>query len=308
MININIEKNLELYQNWEKCLWFLKNINENDHEYPKEVINFHIYSEIKSVKELLSVKSFFATQNLNKTKLILWSDQEVKKNPLLQPYKELIDFRIYSDSEKKDTVLENFDILKIKDSKYYMKSGILRFLVTNKYGGIWCDMDMVLLRDFKPILDQEWAYMWGSELDFLNFGPCAALMNFKEKSEFSNLCMEEILKTTLIPDSVVLDHVLLAKVYKKKKFSIFPSCFFNTEWQMNTQYSNGDKIYDANGIGTQTEKGWFKENEYSNKLFLEAFSWHWHNSSYKNAQIEKGCKFNLLDNIIDEKLKKRGLL
>ena len=75
----------------------------------------------------------------------------------------MIDFRVYSNEESKGTTLENYDILKIKDIKYYMKSGILRFLVTNKYGGVWCDMDMVLLRDFKPILDQEWAYVWGSD-------------------------------------------------------------------------------------------------------------------------------------------------
>ena len=151
MINIDKDSNLELYQDWNKGLNLLNNLNYDDYKYPKEVSNFHIYSEIKTEKELLSVKSFLATQNLDKTNLILWSDYDIKENKFLEPYKDLIDFRVYSNEESKDTALENYDILKIKDIKYYMKSGILRFLVTNKYGGVWCDMDMVLLRDFKPI-------------------------------------------------------------------------------------------------------------------------------------------------------------
>ena len=308
MINIDKDSDLELYQDWNKCLNFLNNLNYDDYKYPKEVSNFHIYSEIKTEKELLSVKSFLATQNLDETNLVLWSDYDIKENKFLEPYKDLIDFRVYSNEESKGTTLENYDILKIKDIKYFMKSGILRFLVTNKYGGVWCDMDMVLLRDFKPILDQEWAYVWGSELDFVNFGPCAAMMNFKKKSKLSELCLEEILNTTLIPDSTVLDHVLLAKVFKKNKFTVFPCSFFNTEWQMNSTYVNGVKHYDPNGIGTQTEKGWFTKNEHSDQLFLDAFAWHWHNSSHKDKYIEKGSKFHLLNNFIDDKLKQKGII
>ena len=83
MINIDKDSHLELYQDWNKCLNFLNNLNYGDYKYPKEVSNFHIYSEIKTEKELLSVKSFLATQNLDETNLVLWSDYDIKENKFL---------------------------------------------------------------------------------------------------------------------------------------------------------------------------------------------------------------------------------
>ena len=53
----------------------------------------------------------------------------------------------------------------------------MRLLVLHKYGGVWVDMDVVFLRDFKPLLDQEWMYMWGSETDFIKEGACATVLS-----------------------------------------------------------------------------------------------------------------------------------
>jgi hypothetical protein len=77
---------------------------------------------------------------------------------------------------------------------------------------------------------------------------------------------------------------------------------------MNTSWDGNNKIYDAAGIGTQTESGWFVKNEYSDSLFENAFSWHWHNSSHKNNKIEEGSKFNLLQNKIKLKLKDNNIV
>jgi len=43
-------------------------------------------------------------------------------------------------------------------------------------------------------------------------------------------------------------------------------------------------------------------------LFLEAFAWHWHNSSNKHKEIVKRSKFDLLEKITDEKLRELGIL
>lgn len=310
MIDITLDNNLELYRDYKKSLEFLSNIDENNYHYPKDITYFHVYSEIKSEKELLCIESYLSTQNLEKTKLILWSDYDISNNELIKPYKGLIDMRVYNfKEESKGTILEgNLQLENANDTKHYMKSGILRFLVTYKYGGVWLDMDMVLLRDFKPILDQEWAYMWGSEMDFFNFGPCAAIMNIHKGSEHGKICLEEIVKTEMIPDSTVLDHVLLAKVYSKKRFYVFPSAFFNTEWQMNVEWVDGVRKYDPNGDGTKTESGWFDKNEFSNYLFESAFSWHWHNSTYKNHKIQKNSKFNLLQIKMKNILKSKNII
>ena len=310
MIEITLEDNLSLFQDYKQALQLLARIDDSDYRYPEGITNFHVYSEIKNEKELLCIKSYLATQNLERTRLILWSDYDISDNPLIQPYKALIDMRVYDiRQEAKGTLLEHSEKwFGADDTKHYMKSGVLRFLVTHKYGGVWVDMDMVLLRDFKPILDQEWAYMWGAEMDFYNFGPCAAMMSIHKNSEHSVLCLQEILDTEVFPDSTVLDHMLLAKVYSKRRFTVFPSAFFNTEWQMNVDYADGARHYDPKGIGTKTEGGWFKKTEYSNSLFEGAFAWHWHNSSYKNHVVEPGSKFDLLTTRVNDQLTTRGLL
>jgi len=310
MIDISLEKNKNLYENYQDCLNFLNNLNFDNFEYPKEITNFHIYSDVKNEKELLAIESYLATQNLDKTKLILWSDYVLTSNQLWQPYKNMVDMRVYNPREEMvGTILENCEKwINASDSKHYMKSGVLRFLVTHKYGGIWSDMDMILLRDFKPILDQEWAYVWGAEHDFKNFGPCAAMMSIHKKSYHSDLCMLEMLNSPHIPDTTTLDHAMLAKVYSKKPFYIMPTTFFNTEWNMNTRYVNGIKEYNSRGEGTLTESGWFKKNEYSNRLFDGAFAWHWHNSSYKNHVVQEGSKFDLVTKKIKKMLKEKGIL
>ena len=71
MIDISFEKNPELYTDYEKCIEFLKNIKIDNYEYPEEVTIFHVYSEIKNSKELMVIKSYLATQNLEKTKMIV---------------------------------------------------------------------------------------------------------------------------------------------------------------------------------------------------------------------------------------------
>ena len=43
-------------------------------------------------------------------------------------------------------------------------------------------------------------------------------------------------------------------------------------------------------------------------LFLDAFAWHWHNSSNKDRDIQEGSKFDLLRKRTDKLLKERGIL
>ena len=108
MIDITLEKNPELFQDYKKCLQFLSEIKDENYEYPEGVTNFHVYSEIKTEKELLCIESYLATQNLEKTKLILWSDYDISDNNLIQPYKHLIDMRVYDvRKESEGTVLKN---------------------------------------------------------------------------------------------------------------------------------------------------------------------------------------------------------
>lgn len=289
---IKIENEI-YYEDYEESLNLARNIDYSKYEYP-ELTLFHIYSEIKTEKELLCIKSWIATQNTKKCKLYLWSDYDISNNKLIQPYLDFLTLKIYNPiEESKGTLLEGkVDYLSANDDLHWSKSDLFRILITNKYGGIFSDMDVIYLRDFLPILDQEFVYQWGSETNFSNNGACATFLSTFKNSEFSNLLMSELIDSGIYLRSTIWGKDLIAKVYRKfKEFTIFPGAFFDTEWQINVKYK---------GLGDSIESGWFIKNEFSNILFEEAFAWHWHNSSNKNKIVEDGSKFYNLSKKTDE--------
>ena len=48
MINLSYEDKPELYFDYAKGLKFLSEVKDEDHEYPSEVVPFHVYSEVKT--------------------------------------------------------------------------------------------------------------------------------------------------------------------------------------------------------------------------------------------------------------------
>ena len=295
MINIDIKTHPNLYFDYRDSLPLLSSIKEEDYEYPEEVVNFHVYTEVRTEKELECIKSYFATQNLDRTRLIIWSDYDVSNQENLQPYKNNIDFRIYDPiKESKGTILEGkLDRILAKDDKYYLQSDLLRLVALYKYGGIWIDMDIILLRDFKPILDQEYLYQWGGDTDFAVSGCCATVISLKKGSELASKLLEEILNMPVIGGTTIWGKDLFAKVYQKYNFTIFPSTFFNIEWLIS-------KIY--RDLSYEIPTFWFENPCPDEYLFLECFAWHWHNSSNKGKNIVEGSKFDKLRKINESKL------
>lgn len=299
MININIDNNPTLYFDYREGLELLRQIKDIDYEYPAYVTNFHVYSEIRNNKELECIKSYFATQNLEKTKLILWSDYDVSNQENLKEFKDRIDFRIYDPiKESEGTILEGkVERLLAKDSRYYLQSDLLRLLALHKYGGIWIDMDIILLRDFKSILDQEYLYQWGGDTNFALDGCCATVISLKKRSDLSTKLIEEILNMPIVGNTTIWGKDLFAKVYQKMKYDILPSTFFNTEWLIS-------KVDDKLSCDILTY--WFENECPDELLFTEAFAWHWHNSSNKHKVIVENSKFDKLSKLNDMLLKNKN--
>jgi hypothetical protein len=314
MIDIKFKTHPECYIDYKKCLKFLSEIDEEKHEYPEGITPFHVYTEVRTDKELECIKSFLATQNLEKTKLIVWSDYNIEDNAMIQPYKEYLDLRVWDVAEEaKGTPLEGVDthinVDPQKNDFWWMTSGIFRFLALYKYGGIYADVDMIFLRDFKPILGQNFAYQWGSSLDFPKefldsgdcFGPCAAMLGANKGEKYIEDCMQTLIKTPVI-GGTCFDEDMLAKVYciDHDGFTIFPSPFFNIEWLMNTTNRPERK---------RAGECMFDHRDFTKDyLFLDSFAWHWHNSSNKNKVVQPGSKFDMLRDITNKRLKSRGIL
>ena len=72
-------------------------------------------------------------------------------------------------------------VIDAKDDRRWVDSDLFRVLVLHNYGGVYYDADVILLRDFAPLLGKEWLYQWGSSCNFSN-GAVACL---HKKSELS---------------------------------------------------------------------------------------------------------------------------
>lgn len=317
MIDISYDTTPEYYLDYKKSLELLKSINDDDYDYPEEKVQFHIYTEVKNEMELMAIKSYLATQNLDKTELTVWSDWDITDNPLIQPYKDLVSFCVYDAKEVSiGTPLEGFPLVEAKDNFHYLTSDLARVMFLWKTGGVWYDMDVVLLRDFKPLFDQEYMYMWGSGIDYATHGACATVLGLNKQSEFATELLREISITRPIPNTASWSKDGVYKnLYKRYKYPVLPAAFFNTEWQiLSVDDWGGDRPDNAVRYPREekpSEDCWFqKPLENKDHLFLDAFSWHWHNGGGRLSvdKIAEGSKFDILSKYIDNKLKEKGII
>jgi|LakMenE18May11ns_1017448.scaffolds.fasta_scaffold9957368_4 hypothetical protein len=288
--------NKNLFYDYKVCSEFLKT---TDFKQGEESSIFHCYTDLLTDKEEWVVKSFLATHDYTKHKFILWHDNRISPE-MIKKYEKYVDIKYFDfDAEKKNTPVEHISEERIKDSKYYLKSDLMRLLVLHNYGGIFTDMDIFYLRDFSPLIGFDFMYQWGSETQFDVQGACATVIGGNKHSNFFKTMLSEISQIAPVKDTTIWGKDLFAKVWRKKPFLIFPSFFFNAEWMINVKY----KPY-----GDTLLTGWFEKNEHSEVLFLESFAWHWHNSSNKNRIIQKGSKFDLLRDFINTKLVEKNIL
>jgi hypothetical protein len=152
-------------------------------------------------------------------------------------------------------------------------------------------MDVVVLRDFEPILPYEFMYQWGStgthsgEPELRQNG---AIMRLKAYSQLCHDLLNELARTPADPNSTCWGTDLYRKVREKNKdWQVFPCAWFNTEWGLGRSIQPFRKDFEGNK---------------SAELFDGAFTWHWHN---KWAEpIEEGSKFQILEAMIEEKFRK----
>lgn len=292
MLNISEETHPELYSlPIEKSLEFASTLIDTSYS-EKEKIKFHFYWHIGNQferKQILSIKSFLATQNLKKCEIYLWSNQDLTSNQYVKPYLNFINFKIYNPNvECTNTILEKCDnILNATDSKCYLNGDLFRILILHNYGGVYVDMDMVLLRDLLPLLPHEFMYKWGC-LPY-DYGINGAIMRLFKKSKLSLDLLNELKHSEIIPNTLVWNNKLYSKVRQyNKNWLVLPSAFFNSEWQDDLNFK-------------WTTDEWNAFDSHSFKLYEGAFSWHWHNRW--NDFINPNSKWSYIEKIIDAKLK-----
>ena len=289
----SLQTHYELYHDWKAALDVCRSIPDDD---PPGPVRFHMYWRQRRPgwfrrprpfgrKQALPVKSFFATQNLSRCTLTLWSDTDLSSNGWLRPFADRIDFRVYDPArEAQGTVLEGRpDLLGQYDRRVWRDGDLFRVLALHNYGGVYVDMDVVLLRNLGPLLDREFIYQWEDWDDGYN----GALMHLQTGSRFARELIDGITELRAGDFAWGRDNLMRA-VRRGCPIAVFPAAFFDTDWQAEERFVA------------------FKKTRSSVNLHHGAFAWHWHNQW--DAVVEDGSKFQLFEQLIEHRLAGAGMV
>lgn len=135
----------------------------------KDRVNFHTYwrKDLATFSERQEwlLKSFFSTQDLRRTKLIMWSNGDLRGNRVLMKwirrFPDSFELRVADVPQlSRGTELEGSHLLKITDEKAWVDGDLIRLLVLWAFGGVWVDMDSLLTRDMSPLFEHEFVTQW----------------------------------------------------------------------------------------------------------------------------------------------------
>lgn len=181
-------ENGRLYRDTEECLQWLLQVCTNSLTTASERCErCHLYWYGNfSVKQAFAVKSFLATQDLDKTELWLWLDGEhgyagYEENPLLRPLLPYVQVRRFDARvEAAGTPVEHSPQL-YKRVSPKQRSNLFRYAVLFKHGGIYADMDTMFLRDIRglPSGAEEFCYQWSAHMPHGN----NAFLRLRKNSE-----------------------------------------------------------------------------------------------------------------------------
>ncbi|KAH9941791.1 glycosyltransferase family 32 protein [Epithele typhae] len=133
------------------------------------------------------LKSFFATQDVHRARLVLWSNGDLGANPILQKWVARF---------PEAFALRGSPLLDVSDAKAWIDGDLVRLLVIWAYGGVWVDMDSLLTRDLAPLLEHEFVTQWDC-YDKKYVPMNGALMHFRKHSPY--LCEAFHVMTTSAP-------------------------------------------------------------------------------------------------------------
>lgn len=217
-----------------------------------DVVLYHAYWQGTNIhyQVSLAILSFVATQDIKRSRFVIWSDAasfaalraDSKMNilPLNRSLLDLecIEIRLYDVKEQVcntkfrefisafEPVLQSKDI---HDSLHWVDSDLFRLLILHNFGGVYVDFDTLLLRDFAPILGQEFFYIWQQGCDHLN----GALARLFRESPTSKELLLTLARTPINHGSTDWGAGVYNAVYAKlgnSAFTRFPSCFFDQLW------------------------------------------------------------------------------
>ena len=114
------------------------------------------------------LQSFFATQHLPSSHLTLWSNGPgLTRNPSVRWYLDqfpdsfdvrTVDIPSLTNGTALSAMVQNMGT--VEDAKAWVDGDLIRLLLLWNFGGVWVDMDSILIRDLDPLLGHEFVIQW----------------------------------------------------------------------------------------------------------------------------------------------------
>jgi len=255
-------------------------------------IDFYAYwiGNNLSYKHTVVVESFLATQDLSKCRFYIYTTEFIQPDNIMYKYldnKTVINVRFDLRQElRKANIGCPFYLYPLENHSLNpaLESDFVRLLLLHNYGGVYIDFDVILLKDFAPLVDHEFVYQWGSypNENMLN----GAIMSLHERSKLAKALLRDVFNTHPIMGSLCWANDAYLRVKQQLPLLVFPGAIFNPEWQVATEMLYPLTVHDR-----------------STRLYEGSYAWHWHNRW--NEEIMPGSKFDILDKQIKERLKNK---
>ncbi|KAJ7202847.1 glycosyltransferase family 32 protein [Mycena pura] len=235
------------------------------------------------------LKSFFATQHLPSSRLVLWSNGDLGGNEILKKYinrfPDSFDLRVVDiPTLARGTYLEGTALLVQKDNKAWVDGDLIRLLLLWNFGGVWVDMDSLLTRDLEPLLEHEFVMQWDC-YDKMYQPLNGALMRFKQHSPY--LCEAFHIMATAEPPrpgSTDWGSLLYLKLWRAlvagsiPPFKILPFCFSDARsCRLDNRLPDPFVPDDASGNRMGIWNGAMGENGKLHGALQKIFGIHLHN-------------------------------
>jgi hypothetical protein len=259
--------------------------------------DFYVYWIGRNInyKHKVLLKSYLATQDLSSTKLFVYSDTIIAD--LFPEFAGIsnIEFKLFDVfKECENTMMYAYRFkneIKTHAANPEFESDFFRLLMLHKYGGIYLDFDVLLLRDFSPLNRYEYCYQWGSENTMMN----GAVMSMHKNSQLTKDICEEMVNSSFSPGKGCLQYannMYVAMKPKHPELVIFPGAFFNPQWQYGRDAAGN--VLNTNPVS--------KDGNLN--MYEGSFAWHYHGTAM-NAAIDNGSKFDIIDRWLDAVLKEK---
>jgi hypothetical protein len=155
-----------------------------------------------------------------------------------------------------------------EDEKAYLDGDLFRLLILYKYGGLYLDMDTLLVNDLGPLLEHEFMFEWDCDYRRTDLVMNGAIMRFYRQSNAITELLVELTRSKPYPGSFYWGGYMYPRVYNRLKdanlgrppWTVWPWCFF--DFYMCFADPAAELFLDV---------------PYSKKLVDSVFAIHWHN-------------------------------